>query len=178
MEAQPSRAALLLVATAPVTGLLRWRAIRRGLAVIVSLNERAQPDAIVGGAIMLSSKLLKLLSSCSVLLHNSNTNMGAVIGRRGGAQRFECDRDREKSELRAAKHPGREAVRGELWQEARGSEGGRSPAMLQKTYDAFLGNSLPPANTHAVREVVRKSCFFVSRNPTDASAARCISHRE
>ena len=40
---------------------------------------------------------------------------------------------REKSELRAAKHPGREAVRGELWQEARGSEGGRSPAMLQKT---------------------------------------------
>jgi hypothetical protein len=47
-----------------------------GLAVIVSLNERAQPDAIVGGVIMLSSKLLKLLSSCSVLLHNSNTNMG------------------------------------------------------------------------------------------------------
>ena len=40
---------------------------------------------------------------------------------------------REKSELRATKLPGREAVRGELWQETRGSEGGRSPDMSQKT---------------------------------------------
>ena len=44
------------------------------LAVTVSLNERAQPHEEVGGALMLSSKVLKLLSSCSDLLCCSNIN--------------------------------------------------------------------------------------------------------